>query len=230
MSTDAWLGTDYIGHDVLSRVLFGGTSVLLMSLAATTAGAFIGVVLGLLAGYIHGWIDDVIMRTLDLVLAFPHMVLILMFVSLVGPMSWLITLLVAMFFVPGIARVTRGLALDAISQDYVQAAELVGTPPWRILTSEILPNLMTPLTVEISVRMTWAIIILAGLSFLGFGVRPPNADWGLMTNENRDGIELQSWAILAPTFCIAILTVGTSLMAEGLARTMARVDRLGHRP
>ena len=225
ISSDTRLGTDYIGHDVLSRLLFGGFSLLWMSLTATALAALIGVTLGLVAGYSRGWLDDVIMRVLDLLFAFPQLVLVLLFVSVVGPKLWLVTLLVAVSLVPGLARITRGLTVDASSREYVAAAEAVGIPRRRILARELLPNLTTPLAVEISLRLTWAIVILAGISFLGFGVAQPQADWGLMTNENRDGIAVQPWAILAPILCIAMLTIGTSLIAEGFARTMAGIDR-----
>lgn len=228
-SSAAWLGTDYLGHDVLSRLLCGGISVLWMSFSATGFGAGTGIILGLTAAYHRRWLDDLIMRTLDLAMAFPPMVLILLFVSLTGPRLWFITLLVGTFFVPGVARLTRGLAVEALSQEYVDAAELTGTPRWRILSREVLPNLTTPLTVEISLRLARAIMILAGISFLGFGVQQPSADWGLMINENIDGIQVQPWAILAPALCIGLLTVGLSLIGEGLARTMAGIDPRGGR-
>jgi peptide/nickel transport system permease protein len=219
------LGTDYLGHDVLSRVLWGGRSVVWMAFAATTVGVGIGVVLGMLAGYSRGRLDDVIMRTMDVVLAFPQIVLVLLFVSVLGPKLWLIALLVAIAWIPGVARVTRGMTLEAASREFVEAVEVLGVPRRRILGREIVPNLISPLMVEFGLRLTWSIAVIAAISFLGFGVQPPAADWGLMINENRNGLTIQPWAVVVPTVCIAVFTIGTNLVAEGIGRAIAGIDR-----
>jgi peptide/nickel transport system permease protein len=224
------LGTDYLGRDVLSRVLWGGRSVLWMAFAATTLGVAVGVTLGLIAGYARNILDDGIMRALDILLAFPNIVLVLLFVSLIGPKTWLIVLLVACAWIPGVARVTRGMTLEIVNREFVEAAEVLGVPRRRILAREVLPNLMTPLMVEYGLRLTWSIAVLAGISFLGFGVQPPNADWGLMVNENRNGLTVQPWGVVTPILCIAVLTVGTNLIAEGIGRTVAGIDRRKFRP
>lgn len=224
-SSNALLGTDYLGEDVLSRVLWGGRTVLWMSVAATVLGVGVGVLLGLIVGYSRNVLDDVIMRTLDVVYVFPQIVLVLLFVSLLGPKLWLIVVLVGIAWVPGIARITRVLTLDAVGKEFVEAAEVIAVPRRRILLHEVLPNLVTPLTVEFGLRLTWSIGAVAAVSFLGFGVQPPTADWGLMINQNRNGLAVQPLTVLVPVCCIAAFTIGTNLIADGIARSAAGIDR-----
>jgi peptide/nickel transport system permease protein len=162
---------------------------------------------------------------MDVLLAIPNIVLVLLFVSLLGSKRWLIVLLVALAWTPQVARVTRGVTVETAQRDFVRAAEVLGMPRHSVLLRELLPNLTTPLLVEFGLRLTWSIALIAGLSFLGFGIQPPAADWGLMINENRLGLAIQPWAVLAPIVAIAVMTVGTNLMAEGIARTMSGVDR-----
>jgi peptide/nickel transport system permease protein len=219
------LGTDYIGRDVLSRLLAGGRSVVWMSLAATTFGVGLGVVIGMVAGYSRKWLDGTLMRPLDVILAFPQIVLALLFVAMLGSKAWLIVVLVGLSWVPPVARVTRAITLECVDQDYIAAVQAIGLSNRRILIGEILPNLTTPVMVEFGLRLTWSIAVIAGLSFLGIGVQPPTADWGLMVNENRTSLATQPLAVAAPALAIATLTIGTNLMAEGVARTMAGIDR-----
>jgi peptide/nickel transport system permease protein len=226
-SQEARLGTDYLGQDVLSRVLHGGRTVLVMAFAAASLGVLVGVTLGLVAGYARGWIDEVMMRALDVLLAFPELVLALLFVSLLGPELWLIVLLTALTWVPRVARVTRSLTMEIVEQDFVRASEILGTKRRTILLTEVLPNLSSPLLVEFALRLTWSVAAIASLSFLGFGVQPPTADWGLMVNENRAAITAQPWAVAAPVLCIAMFTVATSLIAEGFSRAVAGIGRQG---
>ena len=191
-----WLGTDYIGHDVLSRVLCGGRTVIVLALAATVIGLVLGVGLGLIAGYARRWIDETIMRILDVVLAFPQIVLALLFVSILGPALWLIVLIVGISHAPRIARVARAATLEVAQRDFVKAAEALGVARRKILFFEILPNITSPLLVEFGLRLTYSIGIIAALSFLGFGLQPPAADWGLMINENRIGVTVQPWPVV----------------------------------
>jgi peptide/nickel transport system permease protein len=224
-TAEAPLGTDYLGEDVLSRVLYGGQSVLLLAVSATVIAMLMGVSIGLIAGYSRGLAGDVLMGATDVVLAFPQIVLVILFVSVLGPELWLIALITAVSHAPRIARVTRGVTVELSDREFVQAAEVLGVPRRRLLMREILPNLTTPLTVEFGLRLTWSIGLVAAVSFLGFGLQPPSADWGLMLNENRNGLTIQPWAIVAPALMITILTVGTNLMAEGFARASSGVDR-----
>lgn len=218
------LGTDYLGRDVLARVLSGGRSVVWMSFAATTLGVSVGALIGMVAGFARASVDSVLMRPLDVLLAFPQIVLAMLFVSMLGSHAWLIVLLVGVGRIPPVARVTRAI-MEQREHDYVAAARLLGVRRSRILVGEILPNLTTPLMVEFGLRLTWSIAVIAGLSFLGFGIQPPAADWGLMINENRTGLTIQPWAMAAPALAIAALTVGTNLVTEGIARAIAGVDQ-----
>ena len=217
------LGTDYLGHDVLSRLLWGGRSVVWMAFAASTLGVAVGAAVGMLAGFSGARLDDGLMRFMDIILAFPQIVLVLLFVSMLGSNLALIVALVALSWVPQVARVARGVTADIAQREYVQAAEAIGLPRRRILLREILPNVATPLMVEYGLRLTWSIAVIAAISFLGFGIQPPNADWGLMINENRAGITLQPWAVVAPALCIAMFAIGTNFITEGISRAVAGV-------
>lgn len=222
-SANATLGTDFLGRDVLSRTLYGGRSVVALSLAATALGVGIGLMVGLIAGYSRSWLDTVLMGLSDVVLAVPQIVLVLLFVSVLGPKLWLIILIVAISHAPRVARLARSVTLELVNREFVESAVLMGIPRRRILRQEILPNLSTPLLVEFGLRLTWSIGIIAGLSFLGYGIQPPNADWGLMINENRQALSAQIWAVLAPVLCIFLFTIGTNLMTDGLSRVLAGI-------
>ncbi len=226
-SSSTVLGTDSLGRDVLSRFLWGGRSVLGLSLAATAIGLALGVAIGLVAAYSRGLLDDVLMRAMDVILAFPSIVLALVAVATVGPKLWLLVLAVGFTTAPRVARVTRGASLDVVERDFVHAAEAIGESRPRILLAEILPNVTSPLMVEASLRLTYSIGLIAGLSFLGFGLQPPAADWGLMINENRQGLTVQPWGVVMPVVAIALLTIGTSLVGDGLSRASAGIERGG---
>ena len=224
-SADAIFGADALGRDVLSRFLHGGLSVLWMAAAATLIGVGLGVVIGLIAAYSRNWTDDVLMRGSDVVLAFPQIILALLAVSAIGPKLWLIVLVVAVTHAPRVARVIRGAAQEVVERDFVKAAEAVGESRWRIVFGEVLPNVTSPLLVELGLRMTYSIGLVAAVSFLGFGLQPPTADWGLMINENRLSITVQPWAVLLPVAAIGLLTVGTNLVTDGVARAAIGLDR-----
>jgi peptide/nickel transport system permease protein len=221
----ARLGTDSLGRDVLSRFLWGGRSILSLSIAATVIGLALGALVGLIAAYSRGRLDDVLMRLMDVILAFPSIVLALVAVATVGPKLWLLVLVVGLTTMPRVARVTRGASLEIVERDYVHAAEAMGESRLKILSGEILPNITSPLMVEASLRLTYSIGLIAGLSFLGFGLQPPAADWGLMINENRQALTVQPWGVVMPVLAIVVLTIGTSLIGDGLARASAGIDR-----
>jgi len=223
-SSQHLLGTDYLGHDVLSRVLWGGRSVVWMAFAGATLGVGLGAAIGLLAGYSRSRLDDVLMRSMDVILAFPQIVLVLLFVSIIGSKLWLIVLVVALAWVPQVARVIRGVTAEVAHREYVESAEANAVPRRTILLREILPNVTTPLMVDYGLRLTWSIALVAGVSFLGFGIQPPNADWGLMINENRQGLTLNPWAVIVPALCIANFAVGTNFVTEGVARAVGSID------
>ena len=192
---------------------------------AATLGVAVGASFGLVAGYVGGRIDATIMRSLDVLLAFPSVVLILLVVSMLGTSVWLVVAVVALAFTPSVARVVRGITKEISAKEYVEAAELLGYRRSSILFDEILPNITTPLLVEYSLRISWAIALLAVASFLGLGIQAPNADWGLMINENRAGLATQPWAVGAPAMCVAAFAIGTSLMAEGMSLTLAGIKK-----
>jgi peptide/nickel transport system permease protein len=228
-SSDAIFGADALGRDVFSRFLHGGLSVLWMSAAATLIGVGVGVGIGLVAAYSRNWLDDVLMRGSDVVLAFPQIILALLAVSAIGPKLWLIVLVVAIGHAPRVARVMRGAALEVVERDFVKAAEAVGEKRSRIVFGELLPNVTSPLLVELGLRMTYSIGLIAAISFLGFGLQPPTADWGLMINENRLSITVQPWSVLLPVLAIGFLTVGTNLITDGIARAAIGIGRKAER-
>jgi peptide/nickel transport system permease protein len=223
-SSDAWLGTDALGRDVLSRFLAGGLSVLVLSGLSTALGMVLGVSVGLLAAYSRGKLDDVLMRTMDVLLSFPQIVFALVLAATVGPALWLLVIAVGVTTMPRAARVTRGAAVEVVERDFVRAAEAIGLPRRRILLSEVLPNISSPLIVETTLRMAFNVAVVSGLSFLGFGLQPPAADWGLMINENQNGLTLQPWPVLLPVIAIALLTIGTSLVGDGLNRAAIGIE------
>jgi len=224
-SSEAWLGTDTLGRDVLSRFLAGGLSVLILSGVSTALGIALGVTVGLLAAYSRGKLDDLLMRSMDVLLSFPQIVFALVLAATVGPELWLLVLAVGVTTMPRAARVTRGAAVEVVARDFVRAAEAIGLPRRRILMGEVLPNIASPLVVETTLRLTFNIAVVAGLSFLGFGLQPPAADWGLMINENKNGLTIQPWPVLLPVIAIALLTIGTSLIGDGLSRAAIGIER-----
>jgi peptide/nickel transport system permease protein len=219
------LGSDFLGRDVLSRVLDGGWLLLVMALAATAIGIAGGVAAGISAAYLRGRSDGIIMRTVDVILAFPQLVFALLLLSLIGPKLWLIVLAVGISHAPQVARVMRSATLDISERDYVKVAELQAMRPAKVMQKEILPNLVAPLMVEAGLRLTYSIIIMAGLAFLGFGQPPPAANWGTMINENRIGLSLNPWAVIAPAVLIALLTIGTNTFTDAIARIAIGVER-----
>jgi peptide/nickel transport system permease protein len=226
-SDAASLGGDVLGRDVVSRFLSGGRTVLTLSLLATLLGVALGTLVGLVAAYARNWFDDVLMRANDVVLAFPQIVFVLLLVTAVGPQLWLIVVAVGGTHAPRVARVMRGAGQEVVERDFIRAAEAVGERRWRIVFGEMLPNVTSPLLVELGLRMTYSIALVAGVSFLGFGLQPPAADWGLMINENRLALTVQPWGVLLPVLAIGALTVGTNLVTDGLARAAIGIDRGG---
>jgi peptide/nickel transport system permease protein len=229
-SGSALLGGDVLGRDVLTRTLDGGWELLLMAAAATALGVAVGAACGVVAAYTGGWADSVIMRAVDVILAFPQLVFALLLVSILGPKIWLIVLAVAISHAPQVARVTRAAALDISERDFVKAMQILGIPGRKIIRRDVLPNLTSVLMVEIGLRLTYSMLVIAGLSFLGFGLQPPAASWGLMINENRVGIIANPWGVLMPALLIAALTIGTNTFTDAIARASlgvggrARVD------
>lgn len=219
------LGGDALGRDALSRVLNGGWVLLIMAACATTLGIVAGAAAGVSAAYLRGVSDGIIMRAVDVLLSFPQLVFALLLLSLLGPKLWLITIAVGVSHAPQVARVLRSATMDVSERDFVKAAELQGMRPARVMWKEILPNLVSPLMVEAGLRLTYSIVIMAGLAFLGFGQPPPTPNWGTIINENRDGLALNPWAVIVPAVLIALLTIGTNTFTDAFARVAIGVDR-----
>jgi peptide/nickel transport system permease protein len=224
-SAIAKLGGDVLGRDVLSRVLDGGWELILLAAAATLFGVALGAVAGVYAGYRRGTPDTIVMRAVDVLLAFPQIVFVLLLVSVVGPSAWLLVVAVGLSHAPQVARVLRASTLDISERDFVKAVEITGVSSRRVMSGEILPNLITPLMVELGLRMTYSIVIIAGLSFIGFGLPPPTPNWGTMINENRIGLTLNPWAAIAPAIMIALLTIGLNTFTDAVTRVALGVDR-----
>ena len=220
----AWLGYDYLGQDVLSRVLHGGQSIVWMAVASSLLALLTGALIGLLAGFYRGKVDAAIVWLSDVMIAFPNLILVLLVVSMLGREKSLIVLTVAIAFVPGVIRLTRSLAQTVAQQDYIEATVMMGYPLRLILVGEVLPNVLTPLLIHLGTMLSWAVALLSGLSFLGYGVAPPEADWGLMVNENRGGLQIQPYAVVVPVVLIALFALGTNLLSEGLGRVTARIE------
>jgi peptide/nickel transport system permease protein len=219
------LGADILGRDVLARTLSGGWVLLLMAASATAVGVAAGSTAGISAAYLRGRADGLIMRTVDVLLAFPSIVFALLLVSVLGPRPWLIVVAVGITHAPAVARVVRGATLEISERDYVRAAELQGTRPLTVMRREILPNLITPLMVETGLRLTYSVVIMAGLSFLGFGQPPPAPNWGYMIQENRLGLTLNPWAVVVPGILMAVLAIGVNTFTDAVARVTIGVGR-----
>jgi peptide/nickel transport system permease protein len=222
-SGDGLLGTDYLGQDVWSRLLNGGKAILLISVLGTLFGMFFGVLIGVVAAYSGGWWDEVIMRLNDVLLAFPQILLSLVVLTAVDqPRAWMIVILVGVSHAPRVARLARGVALGIVSRDFVYAAEALGEKRSRVIVAEVLPNMNAPLLAEAGLRLTYSIALVAGLGFLGFSTDPGAANWGQMIYENRLALSTQAWSVLAPVLVIGIFTIGTNLLADGIAQFSQR--------
>jgi peptide/nickel transport system permease protein len=220
-----WLGTDVLGRDVLSRFLSGGRTLILLAVLATLFGVGLGTMVGTFAGYSGGRTDEILMRVMDVILAFPPIVLALMFVATAGSAEWLIVVVVGVSHIPQTARVIRAATVGVRDLDFVRYAEAVGVPRRRVVRDEILPNVIAPLTVEVGLRLTFSIGLIASLDYLGLGIQPPTADWGVMIQENQQGLNLSPWPVIVAVLAIAVLTIGTNLATDGIGQSVAGANR-----
>ncbi len=220
-------GTDEYGRDVFSRLLIGSQLSLLMGVSATLISMGLGVPLGLLAGYRRGLTDEVIMRVLDVLLAFPPIMLVLLIIAVTPPSLLKTAFAIGVLSAPPIGRVTRSVTLDLMSGEFMEAARARGERLWYVLWRELLPNVWPVLMVEASLRVVFAVLLGAVLSFLGFGVQPPAADWGLMISNGRSFVDQAPWISLAPGIAMGITVIGISLLGDGLREVLD--PRLGNR-
>jgi peptide/nickel transport system permease protein len=213
-------GTDQYGRDIFSRILAGSRSIFLLSGTGTLLAAMIGVSIGLLSGYYGRLWDEALMRVLDVLLSFPPLLFALLLLATVGPSQLNLLLVVSILYVPMLARLARGMVLDLKTKEFVEAARIRGERDLVILFREILPNAMAPLLVEMSVRFSYSIFLVASLGFLGLGVQPPSPDWGLQINEARSYFATAPWILLFPAGAISLLVVATNLMTDGLRQVL----------
>jgi peptide/nickel transport system permease protein len=230
------LGTDNLGRDIWARLIYGARVVLVIlpisdtvwlpggtALWGVILGLLVGSTLGLLGGYLGGWVDEVVMRLLDAMMAFPVILLYMIIIAALGPSATNVVIAIAIVGVPGIARLVRSLTLDIRTRDYIRAAELRGESIWYIMFLEILPNARGPIIVDAMLRVGYAIFAMGTLGFLGLGLPPPSPDWGSMVAKGRQYIMAGSpWAALWPSVAIASLVVGLNLFADGLREELTR--------
>jgi peptide/nickel transport system permease protein len=214
------LGTDFLGRDVLSRVLWGGRSVLLLAGAATLLAYAAGGAAGLFAGYSRTLVDPAIMRLADVLLSVPPLLFLLVLVTGAGTSEAVLVAGVAFVQAPLVARVVRTATLEQSVRGFVEAALARGEGTAAILRREILPNIVAPIAADAGLRFTYSIILVASVNFLGLGLQPPAADWALIISENRTGLDLNPYVILAPALLIALLTIAVNLVGDAIARTL----------
>ncbi len=210
------LGTDNLGRDILTRILYGGQVSLQVGIVSVAIGATLGTLLGLLAGYMGGWVDVLIMRFIDMMLAFPGILLALVIIAVLGRNLQNVMIAVGMSSIPVYTRVVRGSALALKQVDFIVAARALGGSSWRIMSRHILPNVLAPIIVVATNGIAGAIIAGAALSFLGLGQQPPNPEWGLMLNEGREFIRVAAWVTTYPGLAIMVTVLSINLLGDGL--------------
>ncbi|RZU34045.1 ABC transporter permease [Blastococcus saxobsidens] len=209
-------GTDDLGRDILSRVILGASVSLKVGFLAVGFALVAGTLIGLLAGYYGRWVDDVLMRVMDMLFAFPAVLLAIAVLAVRGPGSGNTALAIGIVYTPIFARVTRASVLGVREEVYVRASRSVGASDWRILTRHILPNAAPPIIVQTSISLAFAVLAEAALSFLGLGTQPPNPSWGLMLAEGRGYIELAWWLAFFPGMAIFLTVLCFNLLGDGL--------------
>ena len=210
------LGTDQYGRDILSRLLVGARATVFLACVATALGTMAGALIGTTSAFLGGRADEAIMRTIDAIMSIPSLLFALLIVNLLGKSSFSAVMAIGIAFTPGMARVTRSVALAVRKQDYVNAAVARGETGGYIVLREMLPNVVAPIVVEMTIRIAFAVMLFATLSFLGLGAQPPSSEWGLMVAEARRFMHLSPWMILWPSLAIALVAIGFNLLGDGL--------------
>lgn len=211
-----WMGTDDKGRDILSRIIYGSRLSIGIGVAAVAFGAFFGIIMGLVAGFYGGWVDSVVSRFLDIMLAFPGILLALAIISALGPSLLNVMIAVGVFSVPLFARIARGSTMEVRNLEYVDAVRSLGASDINIIFRHIFPNILSPLIIQGTLRLATAILSAAGLSFLGLGAQPPSPEWGTMLSSGRDFLFTAPHVAIFPGITIAILVMGFNLFGDGL--------------
>ncbi|WP_027802619.1 ABC transporter permease [Paraburkholderia dilworthii] len=212
------LGTDYLGRDMLSRILYGARYTVGLALAAALLASVIGTFFGLVAAVSGKWVDEVLSRLFDALISIPSKVLALVVIAAFGSSITMLTTVAALAYIPGAFRISRSLALNLMGLEYVQVARARGEGLLYIARVEVLPNMIHPMLADFGLRFVFIVLLLSGLSFLGLGVQPPNADWGSLVRENIGGLSEGAPAVLMPAVAIATLTIGMNLLIDNLRR------------
>jgi len=224
MRQGLWLGSDYLGRDMLSRVLMGARYTVGISLAAVSIACFSGVVLGMIAAVTGGWLDTCLSRFLDAMNSIPSKLFGLVVVAAVGSSIPVLILTLAVIYIPGAYRFARALAVNINTMDFITVARVRGESTAYLIGSEILPNIIRPVLADFGLRFVFIVLLLSGLSFLGLGLQPPLADWGALVRENIGGLPFAAPAVIVPSLAIASLTISVNLLIDNLPQKIRDRD------
>jgi peptide/nickel transport system permease protein len=217
-----WLGTDALGRDVLSRYLDGGRTLVIVAFVATALAYVVGVTFGMAAGYRRKLFDALSVGLVDLLLAFPPIVFVLVLVAAAGPHLSLVVAAIATTHAPRIFRIVRAVTMELSTQEFIEASVARGERLRAIIGRDVLPNILTPVLADFGLRLTGSVILFSSISYLGLGQPPPAPEWALMISENRSALLTQPWVVVVPAATIALLTIGVNLVADGIARSTGR--------
>ena len=220
-SEEFWLGTDRYGRDIFSRVVAGARLTVFMAGTGTLIGVFAGVLIGMFSGYTGGWVDEILMRCTDIAMSFPGLLLAMLVVAALGANEVNAMISIGIVFVPKVARVVRSATLGLRHVQFVEAAQVRGESRRFIIFREILPNIWPPIIVEACIRLSYAVLLVVSLSYLGLGAQPPAPDWGLMIAKERAFMVTAPWVVFAPAAAIVTLIISVNLLGDGMREWLA---------